>query len=147
MAPELYPDAIALTIAQEVTVNEFVPERLPGEPILLKDYPHLPALEDTETRYRRLAARRSGGRDRGPLDDHGGWDEVRAQGRAGGAIIMSAVERAAGKLTAEEMDRIPEETRDIIEAARQGEAAGWAFERVSPTHKATVPWQAVLRRF
>lgn len=147
MGAELYPDAVALTIAEEVTVNEFVPERLPGRPILLKQFPRLPALEDTETRYRRLASRGSSGRDPGPIDDHGVWDDVRAQGQGAEAIIMSAVERAAGNTTAEEMDRTPQQMQEIIEKARRGAAAGRSVEGVSANQADTVPWQQVLRRF
>jgi predicted metal-dependent peptidase len=52
--PEEFADQEALTIAEEVTANEFVREPLPGHPILLADYPSLPPHEDTLTRYKRL---------------------------------------------------------------------------------------------
>jgi predicted metal-dependent peptidase len=50
-----YPDRQALTVAQEVTVNEFVAEPLPGTPIVLAHFPQLPAYENTDKRYQRLA--------------------------------------------------------------------------------------------
>lgn len=50
-----YPDRVARLIAEEVTANEWVPEPLPGEPIVLARFRELPAGEDTETRYQRLA--------------------------------------------------------------------------------------------
>lgn len=53
--PANFLDGAALTIAQETTVNEWVPEPLPAAPILLAQYPHLPVNEDTLTRYQRLA--------------------------------------------------------------------------------------------
>ncbi len=56
--PGLYPDQEALIIATEVTANEWVKEPLPGNPILLENYPGLPANEDTDKRYRRLARRK-----------------------------------------------------------------------------------------
>ena len=55
MDPAAFPDEEALVIAQEVTVNEKLPEPLPKGVIRLKDYPQLKPNTDTETRYRRLA--------------------------------------------------------------------------------------------
>ena len=52
--PEPGEDRAARTVAEEVTANEYVPEPLPGEPILLAHYPFLKPREDTETRYRKL---------------------------------------------------------------------------------------------
>lgn len=55
MDPSHFPDHEALTIAQEVTANEWVPEPLPGAPILLAQFPQLPPNEETSVRYQRLA--------------------------------------------------------------------------------------------
>lgn len=55
MDPGDFPDGQALTVAQEITANEWIPEPLPGTPVLLAHFPHLPANEDTCTRYHRLA--------------------------------------------------------------------------------------------
>ena len=52
--PADYPDHWARTISEEVTVNEFVTEPLPGSPICLEQYPGLPAMESTHDRYERL---------------------------------------------------------------------------------------------
>lgn len=54
MPPEDFEDEHALTIAQEVTVNEGIPEPLPGDPITLKHYPLLKPNEDTVARYDKL---------------------------------------------------------------------------------------------
>lgn len=51
-----FPDADALLIATEVTVNEGIPEPLPGEPITLALFSKLPPDETTVERYRRLAS-------------------------------------------------------------------------------------------
>jgi hypothetical protein len=61
MTPEQYPDSVALTIAQEVTANEFIAGPLPGSPVLLAQFPELPKFESTDVRYARLrnAERRS----------------------------------------------------------------------------------------
>ena len=50
-----FPDRTALVVAQEVTVNEFIPGPLPGSPLLLEQYPGLPPMESTRQRYQRLA--------------------------------------------------------------------------------------------
>jgi predicted metal-dependent peptidase len=152
MGPDAYPNEDALTIAEEVTVNEFVPERLPGSPILLKHFPRLPLLEDTDTRYRRLDRRSSlrGRRHGGPgstIDNHGAWKNARGEGQAAAAAVMSAVERAASMLTPEELASVPEDTHELIEAARRGSAAGRIQAEVTSAHTNTVPWQRVLRRF
>ncbi len=55
--PAGFPDRVARTIAEEVTVNEFVREPLPGRPVVLAMFPNLPASESTAVRYRRLAGR------------------------------------------------------------------------------------------
>jgi len=55
--PADYPDEWALTVAEEVTVNEFIKEPLPGRPITLKQFPTLPLLESTAARYQRLQER------------------------------------------------------------------------------------------
>ena len=52
--PEEQEDGQARTIAEEVTVNEWVPEPLPGTPVLLEQYPFLPENESTDDRYKRL---------------------------------------------------------------------------------------------
>lgn len=53
-----YPDADALLIATESTVNENVTGPLPGQPITIEAY-DLPADESTDERYARLIARRT----------------------------------------------------------------------------------------
>jgi predicted metal-dependent peptidase len=60
--PARYSDTWALTVSEEVTVNEFIRAPLPGDPIILDRFPGLPPLESTEERYRRL--RKVRGRDR-----------------------------------------------------------------------------------
>ena len=52
--PADFPDSWARTVAEEVTVNEFVNLPLPGEPITLDRVPNLPPLESTRQRYNRL---------------------------------------------------------------------------------------------
>jgi len=54
MDPDEFADEEALLIAQEVTVNEGLPEPLPEGAVRLIDFPELPPDEDTVTRYDRL---------------------------------------------------------------------------------------------
>lgn len=145
-SPADFPNRTARTIAEEVTVNEWVSEPLPGSPVVLADFPALPAQEDTDTRYRRLA-RQKPGTAIVTVDDHGVWGEVRAAGVVGEAVITSAVERAARKLTPDEAARLPEWMLEAIDRARRGVAAGRAQEKLAADRAATIRWQTVLRRF
>lgn len=47
-------DEQAMVTAEEVTCNEYVPEPIPDDSIVLEQYPFLPPYEDTQTRYQRL---------------------------------------------------------------------------------------------
>jgi len=144
-AADRYPDQQALTIAQEVTVNEWVPESLPVDGIMLKDYPELPPGEDTDTRYRRLAGR--GNHEKVVLiDEHGVWDEAKAAGTAAEAAAISAVRRAAEMLTPDEKSRIAPEMQTAIDTACSGRAAGRSVEQVVGGN-ASVDWRKVLRSF
>ena len=58
--PKEYPDSEARTIAQEVTVNEWVVAPLPGRPLTLDQFPALKPFEDTKTRYACLARKTVG---------------------------------------------------------------------------------------
>ncbi len=69
-----YPNRNARMIAEEVTVNEWVPERLPGDPLTLASFPYLPPLEDTHTRYERLASRTDLPNVVPLLDNHAVWN-------------------------------------------------------------------------
>lgn len=69
-----FPNRDALLIAQEVTVNEYVPEPLPGKPLTLAEFPELPPGEDTLTRYHRLAENRMLADRVRLLDSHALWD-------------------------------------------------------------------------
>lgn len=50
----IYTDQWAFDMATEVTVNEWINEPLPAEPILLSHFPELPPNEDVCIRYERL---------------------------------------------------------------------------------------------
>lgn len=56
--PRDYPDIWARTVAEEVTVNEFVSEPLPEGCITLDLFPKLRPMESTDRRYKQLKKRR-----------------------------------------------------------------------------------------
>jgi predicted metal-dependent peptidase len=56
--PADFPDEWARTMAEEVTVNEFVKEPLPKGVVVLMLFPGLPQMESTQQRYNRLRKNR-----------------------------------------------------------------------------------------
>ena len=78
MLSENYPDADAFVAATEITANEYIREPLPGTPLLLSDYPALPADEDAHRRYKKLESEaqesEGGARDEGDPQDGDGED-------------------------------------------------------------------------
>jgi predicted metal-dependent peptidase len=145
MNPKDYPDRWALTVSQEVTVNEFIVEPLPGDPVLLRDYPKLPTNESTAERYRRLA--KVPRRARTIIlttDDHGAWGETPGDQQAV-AVVAQAVADAvveAGGLPAGLPDALKEAVRSLA-----GSVAGDALEAVRRGRHGTVDWRTVLRRY
>ena len=86
-----FPDDWALTVAQEVSVNEFVNEALPDGVIVLDMFPNLPPMESTRQRYERLKREKTrirllkpqvwylsgnGNGSGGILDDHDVWQDA-----------------------------------------------------------------------
>ena len=57
MTPEEYPNREALALAQELCVNEDLPEPLPPGAVFLKDFPAVKTDQDVRQRYRILARR------------------------------------------------------------------------------------------
>lgn len=174
--PRRFPDAEALLIAQETTANEWIREPLPGRPILLSQYPQLPAGEDTETRYGRLAehrrrnrrrryrkspltgrnSRHSGPKTRRqrsnpgtlcPLDDHDIWDGVRAAGALGGLTVRVSLRKAAETLSPREREAVSK--APWLQALKKSrtDVANPVLEFLSPSDGCCVRWQRVLRRY
>lgn len=164
--PRAYPDAEARLIAEEVTVNEWVPEPLPGQPITLVQFPGLPPDEDTDTRYRRLEQKgarpelksaqqepKSGGTEPKigsavqPLDDHGLWAEARTSGTLGRWAVEAAVRQAWEGLDQAQRQRIPWSLRQHVEAIGRGDAPGACIEALSECEgqSAQVDWRRALR--
>lgn len=149
--PARYPDRNARIISEEVTVNEWVREPLPGHPVTLAQYPQLPAGEDTETRYVRLArlgspagktVPKSGTHvpekpnlcteNRAtstenlppvrPLDDHDIWAESRQNLTINKLGVAVAIDAAAQALTPDERQALPGGIRTAITRLTAGPA-------------------------
>lgn len=138
MDPKLFPDRAALIIAQEVTVNEWVREPLPGSPVLLKDYPGLPARESTQQRYDRLKGKLPPAQTVRTIDDHDVWKGGgQAQEEALAQLIEDAATEAGG---------MPQELCDALHALGIGSAAGDDMEAVQKG-KGRIDWRQQLGRY
>jgi predicted metal-dependent peptidase len=147
MRAEDYPNRAALTIAQEVTVNEYIAEPLPGKPVLLKDYPILPPRESTAERYRRLEkVIPDDGQVVVTLDNHDVWAEAGpGDGRAEAeAAVRQAVEDA---LALVDPGQVPQDLRDALRALGVGSTPGGGREGVATGGRGRVDWQRLLRRY
>jgi predicted metal-dependent peptidase len=137
-------DRAARTIAQEVTVNEWVPEPLPGQPVLLTNYPHLPPNEETDTRYDKLRGKaqpdnpNGGGQSQASaagqvppqpssngvptVDNHGTWADMQKNAASAKSAIDMDVAEAWNGLTGEQKGKVGEPFASIAEKA--SESAG-----------------------
>lgn len=146
-----FPDQRARIIAEEVTVNEWVPESLPGKPIVLARYPRLPKGEDTDERYARLARRRSpkSARRRPPglitTDEHAVWADAVDAGESARLAARIAVHAAARELGPGEWDKLPESIRRAVTGG-YGDKPGTQIEELIGGGKGTVDWRGALRR-
>ena len=94
----------AMVIAEETTVNEWVSGPLPGDPIVLANYPTLPPNEDTLTRYDRLLSVLPEAKD--TLDDHSRWEQIRASGILGNSVIATAIAHVWDRMTPEQKAKV-----------------------------------------
>jgi len=143
-APAEDENSAVMTIAAEVTVNEWVAGSLPGEPVVLRDYPLLPPNEDTLTRYDRLLAILPAGKD--TLDDHSHWAAIRASEHLAGALIATTIAKAWKALTPVQKAqiRLPDMAKANIEAAV--ESTTRAELELIGVGRPSIPWQQVLRK-
>jgi predicted metal-dependent peptidase len=135
-----YPDTWALSMAQEVTVNEYIVEPLPPDAVRLEDFPDLPARESTSERYERLRKTAPPQRTlRSTVDDHALWSEIHGDDQSEAALVQ-AIEAAAA------LAPVPKDLWPIMKA-HAGLSAG-AMEEVFVHQKAgMLPWRQILRRY
>ncbi len=118
--PADYPDKWARTIAQEVTVNEFVKEPLPAGVITLDQFPMLPPLESTAERYRRLRKIRR----RVPISPPISTPADSVGSAAGGQVDPSThTKPTAGKVPPEGTKHTLDDHRYWAEALKDAQAA------------------------
>ncbi len=125
-----------MTIAEEVSVNALVDGPLPGNPILLEQYPCLPPRdESTEDRYERLLADTRPHPDPETTDDHNTWRrQVQDAGPLASLAASAAVAGAWGGLTPDQRSEVPQRVAEAAKAAVQQSTA-------------TVDWRKVLERY
>jgi len=158
IVPDDTIDGRALLIATETTVNEFVPYPLPGEPLLLEQFPELAPLQSTWMRYERL--RRppvpcSSGSGSGEpheataavssppsgFDTHAGWQSIRAAGPVATLAISVAKDRAVRRF-GHLLD--PAARKALCAEIGVGSEAGDGVERVRSTAAAWLDWRMIL---
>ncbi len=157
--PAEYPDRWARTVAEEVTVNEFVKEPLPEGCIHLGLFPALPAMESTDERYHRLTRVR----DRFPLalpalgsggtgetgagggvliDNHEVWEEARKNPAAARKAVAAAVQQAVL-----EAGGVPPELVDAVRSLGVGTIAGSGVHALRRDRSGSLDWKRLLRRY
>jgi predicted metal-dependent peptidase len=131
----------AMTVAQEVTVNEWVSGPLPGSPYLLEQYPTLPFNESTDDRYQRLLSILPD-EEKG-LDNHSRWEQLR--GQLGSAVVAAAIASVWEKMSPEQREKVkmPNDIRKAVESAVKSAGSSTAIGGGT----ACVPWQQVLRKY
>lgn len=177
LAPADFPDSWALTVAEEVTVNEFVGEPLPPGAVLLQDFPDLPPMESTRTRYDRLtrltdrsqlgSSASTGGQCQaggpgapgtpagagpcsslGTSDNHAVWSETFKDPPAAVQAIAVAVQQAAL-----EAGMVPPELQAAVSAlgaslgAGPGNVAGMVVQVLRGDRMGRLDWRCLLRRY
>lgn len=155
-------NAECMTIAQEVTVNEFVPENLPGEPVLLEQYPFLSRHQSTQERYEILVKRLpkknkkkedsntsiSGNQKGNTLDDHSLWDEFQKDTTSSRITIQSQVAKAIDKTVRELSDKELEDAVELLEEQLPGSFTDKIKERLDRDKlPGQLPWQQILRGY
>ena len=146
--PKEYPDRWARTVAEEVTVNEWIREPLPGSPLTLDQFPDLPPGEDTDTRYHRLAGRTDRPRGIRTLDNHRLWrgDSPQDPGMGSAGLL---VREMFARLSAQERSSFPSRLLQEM-ASYWGISCGDAqTETVGQPDSPRPPlnWERILRRY
>jgi len=142
-----YPDRWARTVAEEVTVNEWIREPLPGSPLTLEQFPDLPPSEDTYTRYQRLVGRKDRPRRLRTLDNHSLWrKESPPDVQLGG---LSSVREMLERLAAQPKDESTEILMRELHHSWRIPLGDARIEAIGQTDSAREPlnWDRLLRRY
>jgi predicted metal-dependent peptidase len=172
--PADFPDRRARTIAEEVTVNESIIEPLPPG-VLRIDQFKLPADEDTDQRYRRLAGRTKkrlavqktasrgqkgaphGGKRRSQhrdsagdihtFDDHSFWEEPRKVPDQTRGVIDRAIVAAADRLVDAEQAALVGAVRQRVHDARIRLTRPSVSTVAVGNGVARIRWEPILEQF
>jgi predicted metal-dependent peptidase len=147
----LYPNTMARTIAEEVSVNEWIDARdLPGRPVLLEQFPELKPGQSFQERYKILSNMnlREDPRTAGLADEL--ERRERDHETVTTADVVRMAEVAVADLGPEKATKgMPiEKQRAIMQGIGRGsEAGGFASLVPAATGRPVVQWVAKLRRF
>lgn len=170
--PKEYPDEWARTVAEEVTVNEFICEPLPAGAITLEQFPALKPMQSTDERYNRLKGRirrppiavdaagtlpapgagerrskqkPSGGQLR-TVDDHRTWQESRQDPKCSKSAVEQIVRAAVQQVGSENVPDYLTKAAGLPCSAR-GETPGGREIDLGGHRSAQLDWRSLLRRY
>jgi predicted metal-dependent peptidase len=175
--PADYPDEWARTMAEEITVNEFITEPLPGEPIRLEQFPGLPTMESTRQRYEKLkqmknrpaiallsqslAASQQGTGNDSPTQRH--VDDRKQDQPMAGTVLDDHSVWQAGRdrdrstevlhalledVVAEVgLDTVPTHLRDVLQGICAGSTLGGGECELESCGRGQLDWVRLLRRY
>ena len=156
--PVDYPDRWARTIAEEVTVNEFIKESLPDGVILLKDFPSLSPMQSTDDRYeilkKEIVRKRivvpvgqplgEGQGSGGVLDDHTVWEEAQQDVGNSKATVESILQDVVMEVG---LNRVPNELKDALRKMGIGDTPGGGQYDLLGGRSGQLDWRRLLRRY
>lgn len=173
--PADFPDEWARTNAEEVTVNEFVVERLPGQPITLKQFPALPPMESTKERYERLSKRvrrppitspgvdcdatagsqsalgTCQGQSLALMDNHSVWTGAMEEPDRAEATIRAVLQDVVSEIGSE---NVPPELQDTLkdlwnlaQDMERGDSPGGGIDEIKGSEPGHLNWVRLLRRY
>jgi len=146
--PDTDENKRARVVAQEVTANEWVPGPLPGTPILLSQYPYLPANEDTDSRYDILRSRikddKTAKDKNKPTDDHSTWRELQESPDLAKSVVNSCLVEAWDSLTEAQTSKVD---GIFVGISTQAGTDVGRDESMLDAGTAKVPWSVLLRRY
>ena len=163
-------DSWARVVAEEITVNEFVTEPLPGAPITLAMFPDFPVMESTGARYQRLiewserfewldywewksrgmldeATRGMSGGTACVVDDRSGWGDCDQPGIGSARAALKALLHDAS--IAVGAGRVPHYLHPALRrlGVQFGSKAGCGTLTLDGNETGHLNWRALLRRF
>ena len=154
----------ARTVAEEITVNEFVKEPLPDGAIILGTFPDLPPMESTDQRYHRLEQEKNrlplstlaamiaaglgstgskvSGQNGIVVDDHSVWQEAQRDRERAQAALRAILQDAGFDVGS---DKIPDYLRNTLQGMGIGHTPGDGQYDLSGGGRGSLDWVQFLR--